>query len=46
MPFAFITAFDALLLHHQLNPISQKKTKRLNIQIQRKPDITKEPESN
>ena len=36
MPFVCIAAYAALLLHHQLNPISQKKTKRLNIQIQRK----------
>jgi hypothetical protein len=46
MPFACITAFAALLLHHQSDPISKKKTKRLNIQTQRKPNITKEPESN
>jgi hypothetical protein len=46
MPFIFITAFTALVLHHQSNPISKKKTKRLNIQTQRKPNITKEPESN
>ena len=43
MSFTFFAALAALLLHHQSNPISEKKTK-LNIQIQRKPDITKEPE--
>jgi hypothetical protein len=45
MPFTFIMSAAALLLHHQSNPISKKKTK-VNIQIQRKPNITKEPKSN
>jgi hypothetical protein len=41
MAFTFITTYGVLLLHHQPDPISKKKTKELNIQFQRKPTLPK-----